>query len=223
MEPKKYEHRRLERKIPIFFLMGLNIALLLSIVAFEWKSESGSLIVLDSEARQADWVEGIVLPPPPPPPMPEPPKAVNLIETTVDPIEPPTATIAVESPTTVSPTIYIPPIDSPPVDEAPFIIVEEMPSYPGGWSAFYSFVGKNTKYPKQAQRLGIEGKVFIEFTIEKDGSITDLIIKKGLEGGFNEEVLRIMDILPQKFNPGKQRGKPVRVRQSLAINFQLQN
>jgi len=223
MEPKKYEHRRIERKIPVFFLLGLNIALLLSIAAFEWKSQAGPLIVLDPKSTGQEWDPSVVLPPPPPPPVPEPARTVVIVETKIDPVEPPETTIDVESPTSTPAIEYIPPVDPDPTDDAPFIFVEEMPSYPGGWQAFYTFISKNVKYPKAAQRLGIEGKVFLEFTIEKDGSITDILVKKGMEGGLSEEALRVMHLIPEKFNPGKQRGKPVRVRQSIPINFQLRN
>jgi len=221
MEPKKYEHRRIERKIPLFFLLGLNIALLLSIAAFEWKTTDVGIIQFDTSAKGQEWDSSVVLPPPPPPPMPEPPKQVVIVETKIDPIDPPKVIVDSESPTAVPVADYIPPtIDYLP-EEAPFFIVEEMPSYPGGWQAFYTFIGKNIKYPKAAQRLGIEGKVYLEFTIERDGSISDIVVKKGMEGGLSEEALRVIKLVPEKFNPGKQRGKPVRVRRSIPINFQL--
>ena len=115
----------------------------------------------------------------------------------------------------------LPEIIEEPVD-APFIFVEEMPSYPGGWKEFYKFLSDNIKYPKSAQRMGLEGKVHLQFTIERDGSISDLVIVKGMAGGLDEEAIRVMNLVP-KFNPGKQRGKPVRVKQAIAINFTLRH
>ncbi len=101
-----------------------------------------------------------------------------------------------------------------------FTPVEETATPVGGLPAFYRFVGENLRYPADARRHGIQGKVFVQFIIEKDGSITNPIIIQGIGGGCDEEVLRVISKSP-KWNPGKQKGKPVRQRYTLPMIFKL--
>lgn len=105
------------------------------------------------------------------------------------------------------------------VDEI-FTIVEEQPSPVGGMKSFYAYVSKNLVYPSSARRMGLEGRVFVEFVVEKDGSLTDINAVKGPGGGCNEEAVRVISEAP-KWNPGKQRGREVRVRMVLPIVFKL--
>ena len=101
-----------------------------------------------------------------------------------------------------------------------FTIVEEQPSPQGGLQAFYKYVGENLQYPAQARRMGIEGRVFVQFVVEKDGSLTDIQAVKGIGGGCDQEAIRVISEAP-KWKPGKQRGRPVRVRMVLPIMFKL--
>jgi protein TonB len=225
METKKYEHQRIEHKIPLFYMIGLNIALLLTIAAFQWKTESTPKVMPDQ--RGSIFSDPLIYIPPTDiqPPLPSNSEEYKEVKHEI-PTEPP---IELEPPVVPEnpesgeiDIIELPALPPDPIDDEPFIFVEEMPSFPGGWNAFYKFLGDNMKYPKAAQRLGIEGRVHLEFVIEKDGSITDLKVVKGMKGGLDEEALRVMGLIPN-FNPGKQRGRPVRVRQAISINFQLKN
>lgn len=101
-----------------------------------------------------------------------------------------------------------------------FDIVEEMPQYPGGDSARIKFLNENLKYPEEAREQKIEGKVFVTFVVEKDGSITGVKILRGIGGGCDEETIRVIESMP-KWEPGKQRGKKVRVRFNMPIIFKL--
>ena len=103
-----------------------------------------------------------------------------------------------------------------------FVIVEQKPSPKGGMAAFYEYVGQAFDYPRQARELRIEGKVFVQFVIEKDGSISNTVVAKGIGAGCDEEAVRVVKNAP-KWSPGKQRGKPVRVRMVLPITFKLMN
>ena len=105
------------------------------------------------------------------------------------------------------------------VKPAPFIIVEEMPSYPGG--DYNSFVAGNIVYPVMAKESNIQGTVYITFVVETDGSITDVKVLRGIGGGCDEEAVRVVKMMP-KWNPGKQSGKSVRVQFNLPIKFTLQ-
>jgi protein TonB len=101
-----------------------------------------------------------------------------------------------------------------------FTIVEKQPEPEGGMKAFYQYISKNLTYPAFARRNNVEGRVYIEFVVEKDGSLTDIKVIKGIGGGCDDEALRIISEAP-KWNPGKQRGRPVRVKMILPILFQL--
>jgi protein TonB len=104
--------------------------------------------------------------------------------------------------------------------EEVFIIVEDQPKFEGGLDAFYKFVSDNLEYPKQAKFSGIEGKVFLQFIVEKDGSLGDIQVIKGIGGGCDEEAVRVVKASP-KWQAGKQRGRPVKVKMSLPIFFKL--
>ena len=84
-----------------------------------------------------------------------------------------------------------------------------------------AFLGKNIKYPALAKESGIQGRVFINFVVEIDGSITDVKVLRGIGGGCDEEAVRVVESMP-KWKPGKQRGKPVRVSYNLPVKFTLQ-
>ena len=99
--------------------------------------------------------------------------------------------------------------------------VEEMPQYPGGETAMMEYVAKNVVYPKEAQEKGISGRVFVGFIVEKDGSIGEVKLLRGIGGGCDEEAIRVIKGMP-KWKPGKQEGKPVRVSYQMPINFKLQ-
>ena len=105
------------------------------------------------------------------------------------------------------------------VDEI-FTIVEDQPTPSGGMSAFYQYVAKKLKYPAQARRMGIEGKVFVQFVVDKDGSLTEVKAVKGIGAGCDEEAVRVINGAP-KWKPGKQRGRAVKVRMILPITFKL--
>ena len=121
------------------------------------------------------------------------------------------------------PTIEIAPIieDVPEeVADTIHIVAEVMPSPVGGMRAFYEYVSKNVKYPSVARRMNIEGKVYMYFVIDRDGSLSDVKVLKGIGGGCDEEAHRVVEAAP-KWNPGKQRGVPVRVKMTLPIIFKL--
>ncbi|MEI8004801.1 MAG: energy transducer TonB [Bacteroidota bacterium] len=107
------------------------------------------------------------------------------------------------------------------VEAEVFLIVEEPPTFPGGEAALYKWLGENLKYPEEAKELGIQGRVFVSFVVEPDGSTSNAVVKRGIGGGCDEEAIRIVKAMP-KWGPGKQRGQPVRVQFNLPIKFTLQ-
>ncbi|MCX6282275.1 MAG: TonB family protein [Bacteroidetes bacterium] len=107
-----------------------------------------------------------------------------------------------------------------PVPDEPQVSVQEMPSFTGGEAELYSFLSKSLKYPYDARDLGVQGKVYVEFIVERDGSISNVRIKRGIGAGCDEEAARVVSLMP-KWNPGKQNGQPVRVLFVLPIRFVL--
>lgn len=105
-------------------------------------------------------------------------------------------------------------------DDAIFFVVEVQPEFPGGMDSMYAFIQKNLIYPEKAKAEGIEGRVFITFTIEKDGSVSNVKILRGIGGGCDEAAKEVVEKMP-KWKPGTQRGKPVRVQFNLPIKFEL--
>jgi protein TonB len=99
-----------------------------------------------------------------------------------------------------------------------FTVVERMPEYPGGQEAMSNFLVKNLVYPKAALDAGIEGKVYVKFIVEIDGTVTNVEAKNKIEGGCSEEAVRVVSLMP-KWKPGIQNGKPVRVTFTLPLNF----
>ena len=101
-----------------------------------------------------------------------------------------------------------------------FTVVEEQPEFEGGMDAFYRYVGKEINYPLQARQMGVEGRVDVQFVVEKDGSLSDVRAIKGIGGGCDSEAVKVVQNAPS-FRPGTQRGKPVRVRMVMPIIFKL--
>ena len=106
------------------------------------------------------------------------------------------------------------------VEQEVFTIVEEMPSFPGGDAQMYGYLSKNLKYPQIARETGIQGRVFVNFVVEPDGSISNVKVLRGIGGGCDEEAVRLVQSMP-KWKPGKQRGKAVRVSYTQAVVFKL--
>ena len=101
-----------------------------------------------------------------------------------------------------------------------FDVVEVMPQYPGGPIAMLKYLMENIKYPEQAMKEGIQGRVTVRFIVEKDGSISDVKPILSVHPLLNKEAVRVVESMP-KWTPGKQNGKPVRVRYNLPVMFKL--
>lgn len=105
-------------------------------------------------------------------------------------------------------------------DDTIYSLADEQPVYPGGMSAFFKYVQTNLEYPESAKSKGIEGRVFVEYVVEKDGSISSAKILKSLDGDCDKEAIRLVTN-SSKWAPGKIDGKVVRVKMALPLNFKL--
>ena len=120
----------------------------------------------------------------------------------------------------------LPPAEKPVVVEqekdVPFVLVEQMPKFPGGENAMFKYISDNIVYPKSAQKSGIAGTVYIFFIIDKKGNVTSTEVRRGVKGGeeLNTEALRVIKEMPQ-WEPGYQNGKPVSVQLTVPIKFTL--
>ncbi len=225
MEEKKSPKADLENKKIIFTQVGLIIALAVILFAFEWKSYDksvegfGERIVEDIPEEIIPITEQEVKPPPPPPPQKV--VQINVVDDDVEVED--DIMIDVEADETTIVEEFVPiQVEEEVVEEAPiFTVVESMPEFPGGMQELYTFLGNNIKYPVMAKESGIQGKVYVTFVVEVDGSITDVRVLRGIGGGCDEEAIRVVQSMP-KWTPGKQRGKPVRVQYNLPVRFTLQ-
>ena len=111
-------------------------------------------------------------------------------------------------------------INQDPQEEQVFMVVEKMPEYPGGDEARVKFLVENVKYPEEARKNGISGTVYITFIVEKDGKISNVKVLKGVDELLDNEALRVVKLMPV-WQPGVQRGKPVRVQFNMPIQFNL--
>ena len=226
MDAKKSPKADLESKRMLFVQFGLIIALTIVFFAFEYKSYEKR--ELDLGVREAvDIIEEIIpvteqkVKPPPPPP----PKQVTVINIVDDEVEiEDEIEIDAEADETTEIEEYVP-IEMDEEEEFEeeqiFAVVEAMPEYPGGEIARMRYLADNIKYPTMARESGIQGRVYVTFVVERDGSVTDVRVLRGIGGGCDEEAIRVVSNMP-KWVPGRQRNKPVRVQFNLPVRFTLQ-
>ena len=234
MEPKKNPKADLTKNSSLYFVMGLFAVMLLTYVAFEWKTYDAdneydiSMNVDDLLDEEVPMTEQIKTPPPPPPPA-----APEIIEVVEDEEE--VEETVIES-TETSQEEEIVEVDDVVVDEVeedvdvPFAVIENVPVFPGCEnesdkracfnSMMQKHIGKNFRYPEIAQEMGVQGRVNVMFVIQKDGSIGNVRMR-GPDKNLEAEAARIISKLP-KMTPGKQRGRAVRVPFSIPITFKLQ-
>lgn len=170
--------------------------------------------------------------PPPPPVEPPPPPKIETVEFTAleakdEPVEePPPSMEALDSTvvSTVSQEGQKVTDEPPPEVESDevmlFAAVEEKPSFPGGEEAFYKYLGKNLKFPDMEAEQGIKGTVWVEFVVDRNGGITETTVARPVSPGLDKEALRVVKAMPN-WNPGKQNGRPVKVRYTIPIKFSL--
>ncbi len=226
MEEKKSPKANLENKKLMFMQIGLIISLLIAWLAFEHKSYDKRQIdesllnrevVLDEEMVEITKQEEQK-----PQPV-EQPQQTTQLEIVEDDVETEDLNINAEVEQNEVIEEYVAPevVEEEVVEQEIFQIVEEMPAFPGGEAKLMEYVGKNIKYPQIARETGIQGRVFIGFVVEPDGSVSNVKLLRGIGGGCDEEAMRVVKSMP-KWKPGKQRGKAVRVSYQIPVFFKLQ-
>lgn len=228
MEIKKSPKADLEGKKTTGVLIGLVLILAAMFVAFEW-TERDVVITADSGIQEVAFEEEMVPiteqeEPKQAPPPPEAPKVeevlqiadndANVEETTIQTNEDKGEAVEIK---------YVPAVvEEEEVEEQQiFQVVEEMPEFPGGMAECMKFLAKNIKYPTIAQENGVQGRVIVQFVVNKDGTIVDPVVVRSVDPYLDKEALRVIKAMP-KWKPGKQRGKAVRVKYTVPVTFRLQ-
>lgn len=223
MEIKKSPKADLERKKSIFLQIGIIITLVGVLVAFEWKQYERPEYDLGS--LEMDFIEEeeipITRPEEPPPPEPEPSTDIVIVDDDVELDEEFTIDVEATFDTEVREFVPVMIEEEEEVDEnVIFQIVEENPEFPGGEDEMRRFIRDNMRYPVIAREAGIQGSVFVTFVVERDGSVTNVQVLRGIGGGCDEEAVRVVREMP-KWKPGRQRNQPVRVQYRMPIRFVL--
>lgn len=226
MEEKKSPKANLENKKLMFIQIGMVISLIVAWLAFEHKSYDKREIdpsLLNREVVVDEEMVEITKQEEPKPQPVEMPKQTTQLEIVQDDVEVDDIEINAEVEQNEVIEEYVAPevVDEEVVEQEIFKIVEEMPSFPGGEAKLMEYVSKNIKYPQIARETGIQGRVFVNFVVEPDGSVSNVTVLRGIGGGCDEEAMRVVKNMP-KWKPGKQRGKAVRVQYMLPVNFRLQ-
>lgn len=234
MELKKSAKADLRKNSSLYFVLGLAVVMALVFVALEWKTYDKANdydISMDVEElldEEVPMTEQLKTPPPPPPPA-----APEVIEVVEDEEEVEETVIESTETSQDEEIIEIEDIEVDEIEEdieVPFSVIEDVPVFPGCESAgdkkacfnemMQQHIRKNFRYPEIAQEMGIQGRVSVMFTIQKDGSIGNIRMR-GPDKNLEAEAMRIIQKLP-KMTPGKQRGRAVRVPFSIPIMFKLQ-
>ncbi|MGE4540443.1 MAG: energy transducer TonB [Bacteroidales bacterium] len=225
MEIKKSPKADLENKKVLMRQIGLIFALAVVFFAFEYRSYDKR--TLDLMERSVEDIPEEIIPiteqkvkPPPPPP----PKQVTVLQVVEDDVEvEDEIEIDVEVDQETEIEVYVPPVmeEEEVVEAEIFTVVESMPEFPGGPAKMMEYIAKNIKYPAMARESGIQGRVFVNFVVEPDGSVSNVKVLRGIGGGCDEEAVRVVEAMP-KWTPGRQRGKAVRVSFNLPVRFTLQ-
>jgi len=234
MQIKKNPKADLTKNSNLYFAIGLAVILFISWRAIEWKTydKSGygyeALNIDDDDDEDVPITEQIKTPPPPPPPPPA-PEIIEVVEDEEEIEE----TIIESTETDQEEIVEIVEVEEEFEDvDVPFAVIEDVPIYPGCERVAKSkrrdcfqeqinkHIRKNFRYPEIAQEMGIQGRVYVNFVIDKDGSITSIRMR-GPDKNLEKEAQRIISKLP-RMTPGKQRGRAVRVPFSIPITFRLQ-
>lgn len=234
MQPKKNPKADLNKDRNLYFVIGLTLVLGVTWGAIEYKTyekvfDLAALDMLEDDDEDIPITEQLKTPPPPPPPPPA-PEVIEVVEDEEEVEE-----TVIESTETDQDEIIIEEIE---VEEefedidVPFAVIEDVPIFPGCESVAKSqrracfqdkinqHIRRNFRYPEIAQEMGIQGRVYVNFIIAKDGKITNIRMR-GPDKNLENEAQRIISRLPQ-MTPGKQRGRAVRVPFSIPITFRLQ-
>jgi len=216
----------LENKKGLFFEIGMVVTLIIVYAAFQLQTPNRARDTALDLKGMTEIEEHIIQtrqPETPPPPQQNPIQQITMMTVVDDTEDTPELDIQADiDQNTVLPE-YVPVERSKPeeiIEPEIFLVVEQQPSFPGGEAARLKYFGQNIKYPQEAREMNIQGTVYVGFVVEPNGSISNIKILRGIGGGCDEEAMRMVSGMPD-WNPGKQRGRAVRVQFNLGVRFTL--
>lgn len=231
MEIKKAPKANLENRKLLYKEVGLIISLLIVLGAFEWSTSEKPVDTLKEETQIV--VEEEIIPitqetPPPPPEVPKEPVISDIIDIVDDDVKvEDNLLINTEDDNTLGVEITDYVVQAQEEEEVveeedvPFAIVETKPTFRGGdYTQFTKWVYDNVEYPEVARENGVQGKVMLQFTINTDGSVSNVIVLRGVDSSLDKEAVRVVSSSP-KWSPGKQRDKAVKVKFTFPLVFKL--
>ncbi|HUW91999.1 MAG TPA: energy transducer TonB [Bacteroidales bacterium] len=228
MEVKKSDKANLENKKSMFLQIGIIFAIIVSLIAFEWTSGQKRDSAFDGMSEEAIEEEQIPVTEEIPPEQAPPPEVTvtDLFEIVEDNVVI-TSDVSFDDDETSEDKvveIYAPVLnmDEEETEDEVFVIVEDMPTFKGGdINKFRDWVQKRVRYPELAAENGIQGRVFISFVVETNGTVSSVTVTRSVDQLLDDAAKEAVTASP-KWEPGMQRGRPVRVRYSIPIIFQLQ-
>ena len=231
MEVKKSPKADLEGGIGMSILMGMIVGLAVLFVGFEWSTKDVQVVTADEGVADIIAEEEIEItrpentpPPPPPPPAPAVTEVLNVVDDDVELEQQDIISSEDDASAAQTETFVAPVVEEEEEEESAqqiITVVEKQPEFPGGTAELFKYLSKAIKYPVIAQENGIQGRVVCSFVVNRDGSIVDIQVMRGVDPSLDKEAVRVISEMP-KWKPGEQRGKPVRVRFILPVQFRLQ-
>lgn len=227
MEAKKTKKATIENRRGSWLLMGVVVALSFMFVSFEWTqhgvnsstSWSAHDPIFEIELVPVTYSEKKLEPPP----LPEskPAEWIEIVKNDLDVDE--TVVAGSEDEGLASPVVWVPPVveEKKVEEDVIFVTAQEMPEFPGGSAALLKYLSTHIKYPTPSQEVGSQGKVIVQFVVDKDGSIINLEVLRGVDPYLDKEALRVLRSMP-KWKAGMQNGKKVRVKYTVPVVFRLQ-
>ena len=227
MEANKSKKAAIENQRGSWLLMGAVVALAFMFVSFEWTQHdvrlaANSLVndpIFEEVLVPITYPEEKLEPPPPP--------EIKVTEefTIVSDDEEVTSAVATVSEDLgqINKVVWVPPVvETEKVEEDVIHVTAEiMPEFPGGMAALMKYLGANIKYPTISQEMGSMGRVIVQFVVDKDGTITNPAVVRGVDAYLDKEAIRVISSMP-KWKPGVQNGKKVRVKYTVPVVFRLQ-
>lgn len=228
MEVKKTPKANLENRRLLFTEVGLVVALLVVFGAFSYGTREKNVAVLEAEVQDVEVEDMVPITqetPPPPPEVPKIPILSDQIDIVEDDIEVEDNFMSLEDDANLGVEImdYVETVEEEVVEEEaiPFQLVEEKPSFNGGdANEFSKWVNSKLNYPEIAKENGVQGRVTLQFTVNVDGSVSNVKVLRGVDSSLDKEAVRVVSMSP-KWKPGKQRDRAVKVTYTFPVIFQL--
>ena len=228
MEIKKSPKADLENKKGLFTEIGLAVVLACTLVAVDFSFKAAYIyvaslpdeVVVEEEMVPVTTQDAIKPPPPPPPP-----KMAEVLNIVTDDTDISDELEVLDTEATEETEIEFREVvaeeEAEEVSDEVFVIVEQMPVFPGGDAQLRKYLAESVKYPVIAAENGIQGRVFVSFVVNQKGEVTNVKVARPFDPNLDKEAVRVVQSMP-KWAPGMQRGKPVKVSYTVPINFVLQ-